>query len=210
MSGFDFHLRCRACGLASDSSYPDRYSTTFKPDSLDLPAVNRATGTFEHAIILITVQRMSHEEMIALAAKHSTPDVTVCVKVRRRGVVLEPPVGCPRCGQDTIEAPFGSPPRQDPIAAGVAPIIAESRELADDTGATWRLDDRGVFVRTSRHPDEHSVIYSWGVHRRDGVAPECAEIAQVVAELIAALTARGSTCTEPTEVGAFTHFEERT
>lgn len=209
MSGFEFHLRCRACGLTS-GTYPDRYDVSPDPQHLILPAVDRAAGRFDRARIAISGEPLDEDQIRSLAAGHSTADVTVCVRAALEGPsALAPHVTCPRCRQDAVETILGSAPRPRYIAVSIDQVVTESRAAGAGSTAAWHLEDRGVEIRVSHRASDDSTLCWWTVQRSYGVAPDRADLDGVAAELIAALTAAGGVCGEPTRLRAFTRFSER-
>jgi hypothetical protein len=177
------------------------------PHSLELPAVNRKTSTIERASIPIESQ-LDDVSIQELAAKYSTPEVTIFVPYFGEGsneIELRPAAECPKCGQSALEARFGSPPESIRQVYSVEQLVDESRSLPEDTTITFRMTSPDVLVRCTRHVEDGESVYLWHVERVGR-----SDVTNVVDQIIELLSRRGSTSTPPSRMRAFSRFEERT
>jgi hypothetical protein len=204
MSGFEFHIMCRACGLTS-STYPFRYDSIVGTTALELPAVSRKHASFGRISIPIA-SSLEEASIQRLAAENSSDDVTVLIPYFGSGAAdleLRPAVECPRCRQPALEPRFGNAPEFTRPVQTVEQLIDESRRLPADVTASFRLNDAAV-VRCTRRIEAGESFFDWHVARVDA-----ADITNLVNEIIESLSRRGSTCTAPRWMRAFARFEER-
>ena len=204
MSGFGFYIRCASCGLLS-RSYPYRYDTTVAPRALLLPAANREKCAFEKVEIPIEGS-LADDAIAELARTHSTENLAIAVPYISSAVeaiVLQPPLTCPRCNSATLECPFGAPPRPQRAAASIDQVVAESRDLEDDSVVVFRLSAPDAVITCNRYSDDGRTVYAWKVQSSDATTIE-----RVATTLLAELRTRGSTCSEAITVRGSTRFEE--
>lgn len=198
MSGFEFHVRCDRCGLAS-AMYPLRYDSVAAPSSLELPTANRRDHVFGRLSVPVTRQ-LSDDEVARIAASHSNQDETVLVPtLEDGGVRLAPEVVCPRCGERAVVGRFGRAPL--PSVASVAELIARTRGLAPGDTAKLEYASPHAVVRCMRSDD--GTTRSWHLTRKAG-----ANLEPLVAELVAQLTAAGSRCSEPRHAPGYSELDE--
>jgi hypothetical protein len=201
MSGFEFHITCTNCQLTS-ATYPFRYDSTVAPSYLELPSLDRARHTFDRVSIPIERQ-LDVEELLEIAAAHSTPDVAVCIPIfGSDSVELRPPAPCPRCGALALKCPFGSAPAPVGSASAVTDLIQLTRGLAIGETGRWELATPHAAVLCTR--DDDGSTYRWHISRAGGAD----EVDAAVREVLALLIAGGSTCSEPTRMRAFARFDE--
>lgn len=198
MSGFEFHLRCGECGLAS-GSYPLRYDSVVAPCSLELPTANLRDQRFGRLSVPVT-DRLPDDEIARIAASHSDEDQTVLVPhLHDGGVRLVPQTPCPRCGKRAVVGRFGRAPL--PTVASVAELIARTRSLAPGDIAKLEYASPRTVVRCTRSED--GTGYSWHLTR-----PAGENLEPLLAELAAQLTAAGSRCTEPRHSPGYSALDE--
>jgi hypothetical protein len=202
VSGFHFYIVCNACGLTSPG-YPFRYDSVVAPTQVVLPAANRRSATFERVAIPVT-DRLDDGALARLAAEHSSAEVTVCVPMPGRAIVLQPAIACPRCQRAEIECRYGQPSRPERLVESLDEVIDQTREIPLGAYAAFAMPSRAVLFNCTRRLDERGLEIRWHVERRGDV-----DIAPIVDELVDRLARRGSTCSAPQRMRAFTRFEER-
>ncbi len=158
MSGFEYHLACRACGLTS-ATYPWLHDSVVAPTVIVLPTTDRAARAFG---VLELPLRWRLTDAREIAAAFSNDQRTV--------IALEYPgpidAACPRCGERAVERAWGGPPRAYRDVDGVAALIDATRALAIGGGAWFRVAPTGARVHCER--DEHG--FSWDLLGAEGRA----------------------------------------
>ena len=170
MSGFEYHLVCRACGLTS-ATYPWLHDSVVAPTVMVLPTADRAARAF--GVIEIPV-RWRLTEPVELAAALSTDERTV-LPPRMGGTAIATP--CPRCGEAAVEHAFGGPPRVHVAVDGLDALIAATRAIEPGAGAWYRVEPGGARVHCVRDPDR----YEWhlaGVEAAALLDALCEELAR--------------------------------
>jgi hypothetical protein len=211
MSGFEFHLRCRVCGLVSPL-YPFRFDRDVRPAEVMLPAADRSTQRFELARFPSTVVRPDVDLAAVAAANSSATRALAVPHLGPDGPYLEPAVACPRCGADAVDAAFGAGPHDVPVAASVAAVIADSHQVEPGETGRWRLAARAA-IEARRYggpdDDDDASLYSWRVSRLDDSDAARADLDAVVDELFEALERQGGVVAPPRRRKAFAEVRER-
>lgn len=211
MSGFEFHLRCRACGLMSPL-YPFRFDREVRPEAVVLPAADHVAQRFELVRFPLTVAQ-SEVDLPALAAANASASRALGVPhLGSDGPYLEPAMACPRCGAHAVDPAFGGGAQPIPVAPSVAAMVEDSRQVEPGDTGRWTLG-AGASIEARRYggpdDDDDASVYGWRVTRTGGSDPAAAALDGVLDELLEALARQGSVVAPPRRRKAIIEFRER-
>jgi len=197
MSGFVAHMRCPSCGLTGPVF--DLAPAVSGPPLRRLPTVQESPPYLGTVVV-----EAEGEELMTIASRLSTATYRVAVpRMSLDGrISLHPPLRCPRCQGELLEAVEGGPKPEIETASALDQIVVQTRNRDQDQ--TRRFDAPAARVVCSPFREDGREGNQWRFIRRG----EEADVLELACLLRARLERLGSQCDEPVGTGARVGFIE--